>query len=288
VRTRAAWTLRTNLSLLQHASKDLRLCKEILFTGSPPFMLHFVAPLNLFLRKKLTYRITDLFPECLMAEHARVPFILQLLYRLTLFWRRRVSEFEVLGEDQRVRLLEAGTRPERIVLKRDQSPVSIPPGTPPLKRPAELAGYQILLYSGNFGTAHDYATFLQGYRRHHCEGQRRVALWLNAIGRSADALERMLKSEDLPHLRTRPVALDQLARLLITVDAHLITLLDRFSGLVLPSKVYGCIESGKRILYIGPATSDVHLLCSARVPLGSYTRLEVGDAEGVFRTLEGM
>ena len=40
VRARAAWTWRANLSLLRHAFNDMRLCKEILFTGSPPFMLH--------------------------------------------------------------------------------------------------------------------------------------------------------------------------------------------------------------------------------------------------------
>jgi hypothetical protein len=29
-----------------------------MFTGSPPFLLHVVAPINLLLRRKLTYRIT--------------------------------------------------------------------------------------------------------------------------------------------------------------------------------------------------------------------------------------
>jgi hypothetical protein len=288
VRTRAAWTLRTNLSLLRHAFRDLRLCKEILFTGSPPFMLHFVAPLNLALRKKLTYRITDLFPECLMAEYPRVPLGLRLLYRLTSFWRWRVTKFEVLGEDQRSRLLEAGMPAGRIVLKRDPSPVAIPPGTAPLERPRDLAGYRILLYSGNFGVAHDYETFLAGYRRHHREGSKRVGLWLNAIGRNADALENILRREGLPHLRTRLLPLEQLGRLLVTPDAHLITLLDRFAGFVLPSKVHACIESRKRIIYIGPAGSDVHLLCRARMAPGSYIHIAVGDADGVLRALEDM
>jgi hypothetical protein len=288
VRARAAWTLRTNLSLLRHAFNDLRLCKEILFTGSPPFMLHFVAPLNLFLGKKLTYRITDFFPECLMAEYPRAPLGLRLLHRLTSFWRRRVSEFEVLGEDQRRRLLEAGMPAGRIVLKRDPSPVAIPRETAPLERPRHLAGYRILLYSGNFGVAHDYETFLAGYRRHHHEGSKRVALWLNAIGKSADALEENLKRDGLPHLRTRPLPLEQLARLLVTPDAHLITLLERFAGFVLPSKVHACIESRKRIIYIGPAGSDVHLLCRTRMVPGSYVHIAVGDADGVVHALENM
>ena len=32
---------------------------EIVFTGSPPLLLHWIAPANLLLRKKLIYRITD-------------------------------------------------------------------------------------------------------------------------------------------------------------------------------------------------------------------------------------
>jgi hypothetical protein len=286
LRARALWTLRTNLSLVRSAFADMRACREIVFTGSPPFMLHLLAPLNLYLRKTLTYRITDFFPECLMAEYRRVPLLLRLFYRLTLFWRRRISQFEVLGEDQRTRLLEAGMRAERIVLKRDPSPVAIAPGTEPLQRPEALRGYRILLYSGNFGVAHDHATFLDAYRKHHREGSGRVALWLNAIGRGADALDGALKAAGLPYLRTKPVPLEQLASLLVTPDAHLITLLERFSGFVLPSKVHACIESRRPILYVGPVGSDVHLLCSSTMRGIAYTQVNVGDAQGVLGALE--
>jgi hypothetical protein len=55
---------------------------------------------------------------------------------------------------------------------------------------------------------------------------------------------------------------------------------------VLPSKVYGCIDSAKPILYIGPQESDVHLLCSTKPTAGKYTRVTTGDAEGVFQALE--
>jgi hypothetical protein len=285
---RALWTACTNVSLLLSAWRDLRGCKEIVFTGSPPFMLHLLAPLNCLLRKKLTYRITDFFPECLMAERPAVPLLLRALYRLTLFWRRRITQFEVLGEDQRVRLLAAGMPASRIVLKRDPSPVAIAAGTLPLERPQALRGYRILLYSGNYGVAHDYRTIHEAYREHHRRGKRGVALWLNAVGSRADLLEDALRRDGLPVLRSRPVPLHELPSLLVTPDAHLITLLDSFWGFVLPSKVYGCIESGRPVLYIGPEASDVHLLCSSRIARGSYTRADVGDAESVFRALELM
>ena len=49
----------------------MRRADAVLFTGSPPLMLHFIAPLNFLLRKQLIYRITDFHPECLIAERGR-------------------------------------------------------------------------------------------------------------------------------------------------------------------------------------------------------------------------
>jgi hypothetical protein len=295
-RTRALWTARTDLGLVWRLRRELRAADEILFTGSPPFLIQLLVPLNLLLGKRLTYRITDFHPECMIAEigaeMARVPAPLRLFHRWTVALRRRVDRFEVLGEDQRRRLLEIGIAPERITLKRDPSPVEIPPGTRPLQRPAELAGYAILLYSGNFGVAHDHETFVEGYRRHHLEAARtgsgRVALWLNATGSKADRVEEILRREGLPVHRGRPVPLDMLPRLLVTPDAHLITLRDGFVGYVLPSKVYGCVQSGRPLFYIGSAGSDVHLLGSTGLPPGSYTRIDTGDPAGVARVLDEM
>jgi Glycosyl transferase 4-like domain len=292
LRARALWTLRTNLGLLWAVRRELRAADEILFTGSPPFLLHFVTAANLFLRKRLVYRITDFHPECLMAELAetsgKVPASLRAFHRLTVALRRRVDSFEVLGEDQRQRLLEIGIPAARIVVKRDPSPVEVPAGTPPLDRPAELAGRCLLLYSGNFGVAHDHETFVAGYALHHRQGSGRVGLWLNATGARADRVEALLREAGLPLHRSRPLPLDLLPRLLVTPDAHLITLRDPFVGFVLPSKVYGCLASGRDVLYIGSPESDVHLL-AGRSGLGEgYLRVDTGDAAGVARALEAI
>jgi hypothetical protein len=286
---RALWTARTNLGLLWRARRFLLAADELLITGSPPFLLHFAAPLALLLRKRLTYRITDFHPECLMAEIGEsrpVPWSLRAFHRLTLALRRRVVDsFEVLGEDQRRRLLAQGIPAGRIALERDPSPVAVPAGTEPLERPPELAGRCLLLYSGNLGVAHDYQTFVAGYGIHHRQGSGRVGLWLNATGARADRFERALRDEGLPVHRTGPVPLAQLPRLLVAADAHLITLRDPFVGYVLPSKVYACLESRRDVLYIGSRQSDVHLLCSQALAAG-YWQVENGDAAGTARALE--
>ena len=280
---RSLWTLRTNIALLWRARAVLRQADTILFTGSPPFLVHFIVPLNLVLHKQLIYRITDFHPECLMAEKRHSGIGLRLLYRLTIFWRRQVHQFEALGHDQMRRLLDIGIPVERIVLKRDPSPVTFaaPEVIPP---PEPLDGVGTILYSGNWGVAHDHRTFIEGYRRYRESGGRLV-LWLNATGAKVDAIIAELCAAHLPVRRGHLVPLEELAALLRSADVHLITLRDEFVGFVLPSKVYACIESAKPILYVGSRESDVHGLCAERLSQKDYRQVGCGDTEGVVEAL---
>ena len=144
----------------------------------------------------------------------------------------------------------------------------------------------LLLYSGNWGVAHDYITFLEAYRQHHRQGSGRVVLWLNAVGAAVERIEAFLRDERLPYLRSALVPLEELASLLITPDAHLITLSDAFVGYVLPSKVHGCIASNKPILFVGSDRSDVHRLCLDSA--ARYERVSVGDVAGCIAALEDL
>jgi hypothetical protein len=223
-----------------------------------------------------------------MQELELVPSWLRAFHELTKALRVRADSIEVLGEDQRTRLIRDGVPPERITLRRSGSPVSFEGDVAPLERPAMAVGKVLLLYSGAVGHAHDFETFVQGYERHHRVGSARVVLWLNATGARADAFDAALRTRGLPVHRTTGVPLDRLASLLVTADAHLITLRNEFVGLVVPSKVYACIESRRAILFVGSTSSDVHLLCSERCPSGDYLRADVGSPESVERALEAL
>jgi hypothetical protein len=285
---RLIWTVVSNILLLNAAFPAMRRSDAILFTGSPPLMVHFIAPLNLLLRKRLIYRITDFHPECAIAERGRSGRVLKLLLRLTQFWRRRVDAFEVLGLDQAQRLADSGVGRERIRLKRDPSPVVCAPGLVPLPLPDELReGSGIILYSGNWGVAHDDNTFIEAYAEYLQQSKPGLRFWLNATGAKADRVERELRSRGVPFYRSSLVPLVDLPRLLIAADVHLITLRDPFVGYVLPSKVHACIESGKRILFVGSPKSDVHLLASA-LPSDKYRRVNVGDVEALVNVLHAM
>jgi hypothetical protein len=237
-------------------------------------------------RGRLIYRITDFHPECLIAARDRPSRALGLLLGLTNFWRRRVDGFEVLGEDQRRRLNVTGVPAERIALVRDGSPVTFVPGGAIEPLPADLAGKRVLLYSGNYGVAHEVETVVRGYELHHKRGSGRVYLWLSATGAGAEEVVERLSTAGVPFHRSAPVALEKLTGLLRAPAAHLVTLRDSFVGYVMPSKIYACLESGRPILFVGSADSDVDLL--ARSTLGGYWRVSCGDAEGFATALESL
>ena len=282
---RAFWTLGANVALMWAAWRELRACDEVRFTGSPPYMLHFVMPVALLLGKRTRYRITDFHPECLIAAIGHEPLWLKAIKTLTIFWRRRVDVIEVLGEDQRRRIVECGVPTERIELVRDPSPVEFGPNVAAVAPPPILGGRSIILYSGNWGVAHDVNTFIDGFGLYCAQHPVAAGVWLNAAGKHADLVQQLLAARALPHARSNPVALDQLPGVLAAADIHLITLSDAFVGYVLPSKVYACIESGRPVLFVGSADSDVHLICSERVAPGRYRRVDVGDPQGVLRAL---
>jgi hypothetical protein len=184
---RLLWSLCTNAVLIARSWRFLSHADTIRFTGSPPFLLHFVVLANFFLNARLVYRITDFYPECIIAAVGRPNVPLELFRRFTNVVRRRVDEFETLGYDMQRRLLECGIPLGRMTLIRDFSPVQIRNETVALARPAELAGKIVLLYSGNWGVAHDIETFFAAYRDHHSAGDGSVVLWLNATGSGAEA-----------------------------------------------------------------------------------------------------
>jgi hypothetical protein len=281
---RLAWTVATNLRLVVAGFRALRTADGILFTGSPPLLIHLLAPLRPLWRGRLVYRITDFHPECLIAARVRPSRALNLLLGLTNFWRRRIDGFEVLGLDQLKRLRETGVREDRIALVRDGSPVSFD-GAAVEPLPADLRGSCVLLYAGNFGVAHDVETVAEGYRLHHREGTGRVRLWLSATGAGAEELARRFADVGLPFHKSAPVPLDRLAGLLRAPAAHLVTLKDAFVGFVMPSKIYACIESGRPVLFVGSPDSDVDLLARAG-GANRYWRTECGNAAGFAAALE--
>jgi hypothetical protein len=281
---RALWALQTNLRLTSRTIGALKAGDqaELKVTGSPPFLAYLLIIMNvLFLRRTLTYRMTDFYPETAFAS-GKALFLkptLPIFHSL----RRRAHNLEVLSECQERRLLEAGISGSRITIVRDESPVDLVVSSLVPQRPYP-ADKVLLLYSGNLGVAHDIDTFAEAYRRHIHQGPDRVRLWLNATGVKVDKLAAFCRLHDLPIHITPPAPLEHLAGILSSANVHLVSLGRPFWGYVVPSKIYACIESRKPVLYIGPQESDVHMLIAA---IPGCLSVRNGDVEGCLAALNG-
>lgn len=284
---RLVWTLSVCARLLWEVVRRRDSYRaELLFTGAPPFFLYFAVVAKLIRRARLVYRITDFYPEVLIAEFGGRHPLLSMLQRTSWFLRRQaVDRFEVLGLDQRRRLIEGGIGADRITVRRDTSPVVVTEGETKPPRPPELRNCKVLLYSGNCGVTHEIETVIAGLVRHHHEGSGRFGLWLNATGRNADRLEAGLRDAEVPVARGKTVPLHQLAGLLMAADAHLVTLRPQFSGMVLPSKIYACLATRRPILFVGPQSSDVHHLCLESA-CAFYRHVNPGDPAAFAAALE--
>ena len=113
--SRMLWALWSNLRIALHAWRGVGADEaEVIFTGSPPFMLYFALVLKAVRNVALTYRITDFYPEVVIAAAGRKSVLAGWIERLTWAARRKVERFQVLGEDQRRILLAGGIAAEKI------------------------------------------------------------------------------------------------------------------------------------------------------------------------------
>ncbi len=226
---RGLWALRTNFALVRAVNHGIRQQNKVMpgrgrlvVTGSPPFLSTIILLINHFVWKRhITYRMTDFYPETILAA-GKAPW-LKLLLPAFKRVRDLADTLEVLSQDQTRRLLEQGLPSHKIMLRRDRAPIDIRRDAEPLPTPFE-PHERILLYSGNLGVAHPIDVFCEAYRQHIQKGSNRVRLWMNGQGARINELRAYCATHGLPLYTSSPVPLEQLPRLLITPDAHLILL----------------------------------------------------------------
>jgi glycosyltransferase involved in cell wall biosynthesis len=117
----------------------------------------------------------------------------------------------------------------------------------------------VVMYSGNFGIAHEIETILS------LVSDTRDLPWLSFcfIGEGAhkQRLIEVAKHERWDHMRVLPYQMKEtLEQSLSAGDLHLVSLRGDMAGLSVPSKVYGIMAAGRPIIFIGPEESEVATL----------------------------
>jgi putative colanic acid biosynthesis glycosyltransferase WcaI len=212
-------------------------------------------------RAAIAHWCFDLYPEILTAEGgaAAVAALAPLARSLMRQAYRRCDALVDLGPRMRERLAEYAVpaRQETLVpwaLSEFDRPAAVDAAARAELFPrAKLA----LLYSGTMGRAHDFEPFLRLARACRARSGDEVCIAFASRGNRADALARALGPDD-SNVRLAPFADESaLPARLASADLHLVSLRADWSGLVVPSKFFASLATGRPVVYAGPAESEI-------------------------------
>ncbi len=197
------------------------------------------------------------------------------------FSRRHADGVIALGECMKQRLLARGIPASQIHIVDNWANAT---AIQPMPRPGNQKEL-VLLYSGNFGLAHDIDTLagaMLALRPAEGELSRFRFLFVGS-GEKRKQLSDFCESNHIPSLELRPyVPRDQLSEGLAAGDVGLVTQHEICCGSVVPSKVYGILAAGRPVLFIGPRAATPALIVERH---GCGWQIDPGDVTGLTHLL---
>jgi glycosyltransferase involved in cell wall biosynthesis len=242
----------------------------VLVLTSPPMISSLAAALRWVDAKigrrapKLVCHVMDLYPDAAIASgflrEGSLPE--RLLTAITARTLASADAVIALGRDMRKRILDrCGRRvdPARVHVvtpwaEGDQlNPVGRRAN--PMARSLGLEDVFTVVYSGNLGVAHDLDTIARAIELTRDDG--RLCWLFIGGGNRFDDLRRMVDERRWPHVRILPFQpREHLNASLNLADVHLVSQLPAFTGVVVPSKLFGILAVGKPVILVGPADTE--------------------------------
>lgn len=260
----------------------------IVVLTTPPFLVLAALLLRRLRGSRVLYWVMDVYPdvmvaEGMIAEDDALARSLRWLHRAAI----GASDLTVaLGRCMRDRLAAQGAPRDRIDVLPVWSPAEPIPPTPRnenfYRRRWNVGDRMLVMYSGNFGLAHDVETFLHAAEALKHDDRIRFA-FVGAGARKPD-VDRFVRARGLSNCVVEDLQpREALGALLAAADVHLVTMEPRMEGLVVPSKFYGAVAAGRACIFVGPEGSEV-----ARniAEWGCGATVSPGDVEGLVSALE--
>jgi glycosyltransferase involved in cell wall biosynthesis len=204
-------------------------------------------------RCRLIIYLQDIYPDVAIAlGKVRDGWFTRALRRWLFSIYRRADQVIVLGEDMRSVLTAAGIPDDRIaVLPNWADTTQIFPirQANAFRLREQLAGYFVVMYSGNMGLCQSLDDVLEAADR--IRDRRDIVFVLVGDGASRSRLEQIAREKRLENVRFLPYQPhSELAHSLSAADLHLVPLDARVTGCLVPSKLYGVLAAGVPSLVI--------------------------------------
>jgi glycosyltransferase involved in cell wall biosynthesis len=220
----------------------------------------------------------DLFPE--IAERLGVRFVAGLAARALRALRNRSLRIArcnvVIGERMAEQLTTLGVAPECVTIIHNwcdgEAIYPLPFDNHGLREAWNLGDRFIVIYSGNMGYAHDFATVLDAAER--LRNRTDIVFVFVGAGMQRRPVEEEAARRKLCNVQFKPYQdRDALGQSLSAANAHLVSLRPELEGLMVPSKFYAAAAAGRPILFIGARDGELAPLivdneCGFQVQLG--------------------
>lgn len=252
----ALFYLLTAAKTIQIERHDVAVC----FT-TPPF----ISLLGLMLRAlrgtKLVYWVMDLYPDVLVVTGVirEKSLLTRLLEALNRFALSHADRAVVLGRCMERRILAKGIEPgklERINVWSDVNEISPRPRAEnAYRREWGVGDRTLVMYSGNFGIGHDVETFAAGAKL--LADRKDVMFAFVGDGKRKRQLIDAFRDQGLSNfIEADYQPRERLSELLSAADIHLVSMMPRWSGVMVPSKVYGTLAAERPVIWVGGEATE--------------------------------
>ena len=227
----------------------------------PPFEGIVGAIVALLKGKPYVYNIRDMYPDMAVGGAIVKPGLLARVWERLHRWAlRRATRVIVLGEDMRARIIAKDVDPAGVEIVRDGTDIL------PLEAPQRELDNEIIrtirgdfkfvfLHAGNLGFYGAWETLIEAAKLLE-KSDPDVALVFVGDGAQRDRLVAL--ADGCKSIRFLPFfPANKIPSVMAAGDVHVITVKKGLEGVVVPSKLYGTLASGRPILAVTEAASDV-------------------------------
>lgn len=230
--------------------------------SDPPLLLLAVSIGKFFRGYKVAYWVQDLYPQ-LLAElgfAGKRGLAYKAIKSIFHGLHSRCDAVIALGPSMERAMIYAGARPERTSFVHNWADTEkiypVDPSRNSFRADNNLAGKFVVLYSGNAGRAHEFDTLLRAIVQLRNESE--IVFVFVGGGHQIPELKAFAAANKLCNIRFLDYQpLDRLASSLSAADVSVVSELESVAGLLLPSKTYGVLASGRPLIFIGSGESDV-------------------------------
>lgn len=246
------------VSLLFYCIFSIPKDATVLAATAPPMAVVAAAIGRFFRRYRVIMTVQDLYPDVLYASGMSSPDKLsyRMLQGIMRKSMRACDKVIAISTDMRAHL-ETVYGLKDVLLIPNLFPEHIQPvNAAEVKAARGWADKMVVQYSGNFGVAHEYETLFGAMQA--LAGDSGILFQITGAGKNYDKLKTACEEARLTNAVFEGYApANALERHLGTADIGIVVFSESFLDVLMPSKYYGILASGRAVLLISSAVSDI-------------------------------